>query len=732
MEVAFTMSKPSRIALVFAALLSVAIAPLASKAAPAKKPSTPAVQFAPAVVVDPMRLGGEPIMVTDSKHNIYISSILGAANNTSLLWKSEDGGESFDLLRAAPDQPQVVSRPTLTAGGGDSALIVGPPKAGMKDDTIMLIDLESLASFGTGVSFDGGNTFTNHNPYASGDQPIGDRQWGAHWRDPQGVDHYYNFFNGLLNPKGAADPAPDVANDSLGGAEFGYAIIETDNYGQTWKDWKRGVVTNPANGRPGPLFVDKKSGDLFLTWTLSEGNTGGAGFTRCTQQKVCTDTVIAKMPNHDTNNTFVTGARDRAGNFYVAWSAIPRGALNPATNPTRIYMSSSRNNGKTWTKPVVASGSLPTASMPTIVAGDAGRISVVYYGTPKKGDPNDNAGPWYVYMSQSLNALSAKPTFTVSNVSGHTNHINPICTKGTICAADPQRRDDRNLIDFLYAAIGPRGETMVTWADTANQLGSNPPKGPAFTMFGKQIAGPSLYARPGLVDTPRTGLLEYSRRANQIGRVIPRNWRADARDARFPRHAPGGPGPENPSMDITSAYLEPGAAGMMRGVINLHDTFNVIVPSPYANNLYMLWWWAENKIQYAAAEVGPAGAGVSGSEDPISDCYAGEPGYSNPASFRWATYAATSVPPPSVTRIDCSLNLLTGKLTFNIPLAAVDATVGQTLHSVTASSYAIFQPSIVVNAISILPEEVDQTSPWTYRVGSRREQTVLPAPKKRR
>jgi len=716
------MSRLYRTAAGVAALIAIGLAPITVPAS--KPPKHAAIRFAPNVVVDPARMGGEPIMVTDSTGNIYISSIIGFSNHTSFLWKSEDGGESFDLLRVPLP---AIQRPDFTLGGGDTALIVGPPAPGYKDDTLIFIDLEGLASFGTATTFDGGNTFVNDNVFASGDQPLGDRQWGGHWRDKNGVDHYYNFFNGLFSPDSGTSTAS-------------YAIIETTDYGKTWKDWKRNVVTTPGRSRPGPLFVDPDTGDLMLTWTINRSGTGGAGFTLCNHLKRCEDTIIAEMPSYDTNNTFVTGARDRQGNLYVAWSAIPRGELDPAEVPTRIYLSSSRNKGRTWTKPAVVSGNLGAASMPSIVAGDSGRVSVVYYGTPKQGNPNDNAGPWHVYMSQSLNALDAKPSFTRAQVTDHTNHINPICTMGLGCTLDPNRRDDRNLIDFLYAAIGKNGETLVTYGDTAHQIGPNPPASSSITMFAKQIEGPSLYASVGELTPPEPDVLPYSGGQNRVSSywasAVPDNWHADlVKDVPFPRHGPGGPGPQNPSLDITSAWLEAAGPNTMRGTMMLRDTFSVKIPQPYTNNFYMFWWWSKNKVHYAAAEVGPAEYGISQTEDAISDCYAGEPSYSNPASARWALYVAAAVPPPNVTRIDCHLDLLTGRLTMDIPLDAVGAGIGDTLYSVTASSSAIHIPNIAFNAVANLPDEADAVSPFTYRVGSIRQQTtklLRPPPRSKR
>ncbi|MHB8511756.1 MAG: sialidase family protein [Actinomycetota bacterium] len=688
-------------------------------------------------------------MAVDSHHNIYISSIIGFSNSTSLLWKSEDGGESFDLLRqhvptnAAPTVPGVGgpdlsgldapfnSRPTKTLGGGDSALIIGPPAPGHTQDTLMFIDLEGLASFGSAVSFDGGNTFTNDNVFSSGSEPYGDRQWGGVWRDHSGVDHYYNFYNGLNNN------APSVGGPV---GPYTFSIIETTDYGKTWTDWKRGVTANPGRSRPGPLMVDQKTGDLMLTWTYSSGNTGGAGFTRCVQAtKTCKDTVIATMPGFNTNNTFVTGARDRAGNLYVAWSAIPNGppaptiptspndvlgiTQGPSNIPTRIYVATSTNKGVSWSKPVVVSGALPTASMPSIVAGDTGRVSVAYYATMTPGDPNYNSGPWNVYMSQSIDALSKHPTYSVTRVSEHPNHVNPICTQGLGCTVNPDQMNNRNLADFLYAAIGPRGETYVTWADTANQIGPNPPAGPPIDMFAKQVQGPSLYANPGTLDEMKPGVDPFNGTRDQVNHVAPVNWSYDPdHDAYVPRHSPSGPGADNSALDLTTAWMEPESGGL-KATMYFQDAFQMNVPNPYSALLYMLWWWSHGKVHYVAAEIGPQQAGISDMSNHVNDCYAGEPSYSNAYSTRWALYTRYSVPPPTVTSINCDLDqtyLQHGKLTFHIPLSAIGAVPGDRLYSVTASSSLMLQADTAVNAINNLPVTIDSLAPFGYTVGQPR------------
>jgi hypothetical protein len=659
------------------------------------------IRFGPSVLLDPFRLGGEPLMDVDSKGNIYISSIIGFSNHTSMLWKSEDGGESFDLLRL--DIPGI-SRPSKTLGGGDSEIIIGPPAPGKTEDTVAFIDLEGLVSFGSAFSFDGGNTFENDNVFASGDQPGGDRQWGAMWRDPDGVDHYYNFFNGLSS----------------------FAIIETTDYGKSWHDWSREVVpdANPTNDyRPGPLFVDKTTGDLLLTYTIVEEGRTGAGFARCTQQKVCNQTTIALQEDMNPNNTFATGSMDRQGNLYVAWSSIPQPPLDANKVPTRVYLSVSRDKGDHWSKPVVVSGNVPVASMPAIVAGDEGRVNVVYYGSPKLGDPNTNAGPWFPYLAQSLDALSPTPHWTFTKVSEHTNHANPICTAGLNCTAGPQMFD-RNLADFFWVSIGPRGEALVTWNDTAHQIGLMPPAGSPLTMFAKQLSGPSLYADVGSLTPPRGTQLPYSGRSALFEGAAPRNWATDpAGDAPSEWHGPDGAGDLVESLDARAVWIEPEGANAMRVTLSLADAADT------AGNLYMVWWWSDLEVHHAIAETG---------EDGVMDCYAGGPSFSPSNTPRYALYTRTAIPPPPVTSIECSLDADSRKLVFHISYDAVNGKAGQTLYSVTAATYHAPELPVTTaaNAVGLLPEIVDQVTPFSYVLGAARtqvlaEKTTRPAAKPR-
>jgi hypothetical protein len=153
-----------------------------------------------------------------------------------------------------------------------------------------------------------------------------------------------------------------------------------------------------------------------------------------------------------------------------------------------------------------ATPNLQTSLFPWIVAGDPGRVDVVWYGTPTLGAcPNQPCGSsaitahWSVMMAQSLNAIvngkpNSNPSFATTQVSEVSNHYGSICTFGISCTTG----GDRGLLDFISVTIGLRGEANVVWADAVNQDGGG--TSAASIAFNRQYAGPSLYASVGQVN----------------------------------------------------------------------------------------------------------------------------------------------------------------------------------------------------------------------------------------
>jgi len=177
---------------------------------------------------------------------------------------------------------------------------------------------------------------------------------------------------------------------------------------------------------------------------------------------------------------FIGSTIDNAGNLYILFSLRLGG-----TTPTHLYMMSSTNGGKTWSAPHrVDTGTLNSSVFPTMIAGDAGRIAMAWYGSKSK-DFNDTKADWAEMYSMSVNALSAHPTFSQTRISSATIavHSADICQAGTFCAITG---GNRNLADFQTVALDPCGHAVVVYTDDHNNKD-------AHTVISRQTAGNSLY-----------------------------------------------------------------------------------------------------------------------------------------------------------------------------------------------------------------------------------------------
>jgi hypothetical protein len=107
---------------------------------------------------------------------------------------------------------------------------------------------------------------------------------------------------------------------------------------------------------------------------------------------------------------------------------------------------------------VNAGANAKTSVEPWVVAGDAGRVAVFFYGT---SDPsfNSSSAHWSIYMAQSQNALAAVPTFSITAATG-VMHIGAICNNGLGCASGT-----RNLLEYFYPDVYPDGNVFVPYPD---------------------------------------------------------------------------------------------------------------------------------------------------------------------------------------------------------------------------------------------------------------------------
>ena len=111
---------------------------------------------------------------------------------------------------------------------------------------------------------------------------------------------------------------------------------------------------------------------------------------------------------------------------------------------------------------------------PWLIAGDDGRVAVIWYQT-HKGDPTK----FYTYAAYTTNAHGTTvkcsdgskkfipPQFSVTNASGRPIHKGKICLDGTTCNASADfEGGDRRLGDFFTVNFDHKGNIYIASGDT--------------------------------------------------------------------------------------------------------------------------------------------------------------------------------------------------------------------------------------------------------------------------
>jgi hypothetical protein len=164
------------------------------------------------------------------------------------------------------------------------------------------------------------------------------------------------------------------------------------------------------------------------------------------------------------------------------------------------FLSFSTDHGLHWSTPVmIAPPPVREVNFPTIVAGDPGRIAVLFPGT-ENPDASDATRPWHAYVAVSTNALTLEPIFlwTTANDSNDPVHRGS-CGPGR-CDAE----DDGSMFDFLDIQSSPAdgafwgtvSDTCVADADPAKNCITNPQAQklrPGLGVAFRQIKGPLLF-----------------------------------------------------------------------------------------------------------------------------------------------------------------------------------------------------------------------------------------------
>lgn len=639
-----------------------------TSAARVKQRSNPAgkVTFSRETVADPFRLGTEPnLAVEPDGKTVYESPIFGFSTTQSFLQRSTDGGQTFKTL-GLPG----VGKLDQCTGGGDSDL-----STDAYPGDIYMIDLGGAPEVPARVSHDHGQTFASSceaNDH-DGANYFTDRQWLS-------TDHvhhleYFIYRDGLLTPPGTGSVGGvDVARQGYG--EFIKTAPLASGPGKAGA--AQLAFTNmckTAGGLATPCVVDvriagnavtdngirtsKYAGQTYLAFQGAKG----VGVVVINPDNKSAPITERFIPGNHSQILFPTIAVDKAGILYETW-------VDSST--AQVQFASSPDQGRTWSGiQTVNAAPAATTVMPWVVAGDRGRVDVVFLGTANTAAPSTNYGPWYGYLSQTLDGDSVHPHFTQTRFTDRPSHIDPVCLSGLGCTTNTGPGGDRELGDFFRVVINQEGRAMISFADGDNQLGNEvaggPAPAPSFAHYVRQATGPSLYRAVGNV--PAIPLP-----TNQVG--------VAAHTAPIPLSVPGtgAYGADATSLNLTSGKTTILPDGSVKVVLKVKDLAAAIPVAGGATIAhYLTRWIYRDHVYFVSTENDGAATRFFGGEaQPVSDGLA----------IKYANYPASNP-------ISGTASTDNNTITMTLPAAlAGNPKPTSTLYSVTTWALAQADPSL--------------------------------------
>lgn len=475
----------------------------------------------------------EPATVVGSGGTRYVAYQRG-----SQLSSTTNGGRSWTYIGGSDVLSKNVSGCTPVSDVGDVDL------AADRVGGIYFADLEITAgqTLDTGiqpiVAHSYGTGFSTYAGTCAGHQPASvDREWLAAYTAPGQTSantnlylSYHDFGPNFISVNASHDggktwslPVPVVDNpkavDASGCDTVPAGTVVDPRNGWVYVAWTSG--DNPAkNAATGCNYTQ---GTVFNHFWVAVSKDGGKTFT--TSKAVNTPDATQPHPS-DMSEIFGSIAVDRSGGVYIAYTAYGQTDLQydvflnysaPADSTGALHFGPARR---------VSGPASHTAYLPRLVAGDSGRVDVIYLGTavrnvpvtpanlqtyngsnpslpncsPNKTDPNKGVrypgkpcqlpatAAWYIYLAQSLNAASSAPTFAVQSLRPDPMHMGDICTLGIFCLSD----DNRDLADTNDVKIDATGGAQVAYTDESYP--STAPSGRTEIDFQCQTGGPGLYA----------------------------------------------------------------------------------------------------------------------------------------------------------------------------------------------------------------------------------------------
>lgn len=456
--------------------------------------ATPAAELDAASVVDeagslfsaPLEMeqpsfGAEPNIAVLPDGTIFITAVAGsqekpnANEGAAWLWRSTDGGDTWETLRApARDTPLgTVPGTRRPFGSSDADVVTSPdghvyssdwwnwgspvilPTQDVNVNNRIVSAPNPNARYGSYMvehSSDGGDTWTS-TPVTTLDSFGGiDRQWLV--AGPDGwVGLFYAYFHGA-NPS-----RPTEAPDAGAGYASIQAVYSTD-HGETWSD------PTPVVGPSSEGFSQiahprlRDDGLLWMPHGYTANVPDGTYWRDPSEVRVAlsndmgatwTDVKVADVPEGFDNLWAVQGDHTDDGVLHVAWAA--RVAGNDTLQA--VYHSESADDGVTWSEPVMVSA--PGISFLPWVATRGTEVAISYYGADAWGEPTElpEDVAWFPIVAR---RAAAGEAWTRANVTTDPVKTGPMCPRGAACPGE------RELLDYFGLEFDASGSLHVSFA----------------------------------------------------------------------------------------------------------------------------------------------------------------------------------------------------------------------------------------------------------------------------
>lgn len=444
--------------------------------------------------------GGEPNIAALPDGTLFITAVAGsqerpnAMEGAAWLWRSTDGGATWETLRAPVRETPLGSLPQTRRPFGSSdadvvasddgwvyasdwwnwgAPVIVPVQPINVNNNVITPPVNPNARYGSYLverSSDGGATWES-TPITTLDSFGGiDRQWlvagaergcatsGARLTSfgcaPDGwVGLFYAYFHGA-NPSRPGELAASETPSSI------QAVYSTD-HGETWTD--PAPVVGPQTEGFSQIAHPRLTPEGVLWMPHGYTANGETYWTDPSEVRVAVskdlgatwdDIKVADVPKGFDNLWAVQGDHEPDGTMHVAWAAR-------ADKLMYVFHSESRDGGATWSAPENVSA--PGISFLPWVAAKDGEVAIAYYWADAWGEPTEmpDEVAWYPVVAR----RATGGAWQLANATSEPVKMGPMCARGAACPSD------RELLDYPSLVYAPDGTLHVAFAKTRELSG---------------------------------------------------------------------------------------------------------------------------------------------------------------------------------------------------------------------------------------------------------------------